>query len=222
MRIELGLDFVNIEKKKNGYFIGFNAPYDARIRHLECVNTGFDDIRRHQGARKVRLEQLMDEHKGKLNTDIAQKILGDHYDVYLNKENPCSRTCCSHYDLDDRAFMSQSDRPLPYQPRGAVDGIVCDTENAKNMSLICKWGSSCNIPFNKNDFIKKNIQWKRFGPYLNDRPDQPWTLFSAVHKTNKNNTKKNESKKSKESKESKESKNGTRKNRICLSISCAF
>ena len=67
MRIELGLKYKNVEKTKNGYFIGFNAPYDPRIRCLECHNTGYDDLRRHQGARKVRLADLMDESKGKLD-----------------------------------------------------------------------------------------------------------------------------------------------------------
>ena len=182
MRIELGLEFVNVERKKNGYFIGFNAPYDARIRNLECVNTGFDDIRRHQGARKVRLEQLMDQHKGKINIEIAQEIIADHYDVYLNKTNPCSRTCCSHYELDDRAFMSQADRPLPYQPRGAVDGCVVDTESCKNMGFYGRWGASCGTPFYAKEFIKQNIQWKRFGPHLHDRPSQPWTYFKTLDK----------------------------------------
>ena len=182
MRIELGLEFVNVERKKNGYFIGFNAPYDARIRNLECVNTGFDDIRRHQGARKVRLEQLMDQHKGKINIEIAEEIIADHYDVYLNKTNPCSRTCCSHYELDDRAFMSQADRPLPYQPRGAVDGCVVDTESCKNMGFYGRWGSSCGTPFYAKEFIKQNIQWKRFGPLLHDRPSQPWTYFKTLDK----------------------------------------
>ena len=63
MRIELGVEYINVERTKNGYFIGFNAAYDPRIRNLECVNTGFDDVRRHQGARKVRLEQLLEENK---------------------------------------------------------------------------------------------------------------------------------------------------------------
>ena len=180
MRIELGLEFVNVERKKNGYFIGFNAPYDARIRNLECVNSGFDDIRRHQGARKVRLEQLMDQHKGKINIEIAQEIIADHYDVYLNKTNPCSRTTCSHYELDDRAFMSQADRPLPYQPRGAVDGCVVDTESCKNMGFYGRWGSSCGTPFYVKEFIKQNMQWKRYGPHLHDRPSQPWTYFKTL------------------------------------------
>lgn len=186
MRIELGLDFVNVERKKNGYFIGFNAPYDSRIRNIECVNTGFDDIRRHQGARKVRLEQLMEQHKGKINIDIAKEIIADHYDVYLNKINPSSRTCCSHYNLDDRAFMSQADRPLPYQPRGAVDGCVADSKCCKDMGFHGRWGSSCGMPFYKDEFVKRNIQWKRYGPWLLDRPSRPWTYFSSYH--NKHNS----------------------------------
>ena len=177
MRIELGLNYVNVEKKKNGYFIGFNAPYDARIRNLECSNTGFNDIRRHQGARQVRLEQLMTEHKGKLNIGIGQDILADHYDVYLNKENMCSRTCCSHYDLDQREYMSQAGRPLPYQPRGALDGIVTDSQMAKRMGLSARWGSSCGTPFIASEFCARNIQWAPQLPYLVDRPFQPWTHF---------------------------------------------
>jgi len=196
MRIELGLKFVNVERKKNGYFIGYNGPDDPRIRNLECSNTGYDDVRRHQGARKVRLEELMEEHKGKINIQIAQEIIADHYDVYLNKINPCSRTTCSHYELDDRAFMSQADRPLPYQPRGAVDGAVCDTTLAKKMSFSVRWGSSCGIAFDKNKFFDKHIQWKRFRDWIADRPTQPWTIFKSNSryfkktKKNKSNNKK--------------------------------
>lgn len=180
LRIELGLKYHNIERKKNGFFIGFNAPYDERIRNLEVENSGFYDIRRHQGARLVRLGDLMDEHKGKINIDIAKKIISDHYDVYLEKDNnPCSRTVCSHYELDAREYMSQDSRPKPYQPRGAVDGIVCDTSLAKKMSFIGKFGSSCDIGFNKDEFCKKHRQFEKFSPYLKDRPVQPWTEFSS-------------------------------------------
>ena len=179
MRIELGLNYVKVEKKKNGYFIGFNAPIDARIRNLECSNTGYSDIRRHQGARRVRLTQFMEEYKGKLDIEIGERILGDHYDVYLNKINPCSRTCCSHYDLDDRAFMSDPSRPKPYQPRGALDGIVTDSNLARKMGLVARWGSSCGMPFIAKEFCERNIQWAEQEPYLKDRPEQPWTTFES-------------------------------------------
>jgi len=183
LRIELGLKYHNVERTKNGFFIGFNAPYDERIRNLEVDNSGFYDIRRHQGARYVRLSDLMDEYKGKLNIDIAKKIIADHYDVYLLKEdNPCSRTVCSHYDLDAREYMSQADRPKPFAPHGAVDGIVCDSQMAKNMSFYARFGNSCGTPFVVSEYCEKHRQYERFCPFLKDRPSEPWTVFSCSKK----------------------------------------
>lgn len=181
LRLELGLRFHNVERTKNGYFIGFNAPYDPRIRNLECINSGFDDIRRHQGARRVRLEELMDKWKGKLNIELAQQILADHYDIYLHKENPCSRTVCSHYEMDAREYMSDPTRPKPYQPRGSLDGNVCDTTMAKNMSFSLRWGNSCGTPFDKNKFCDEHMEWNYLRDYLRDRPHQPWTTFTITN-----------------------------------------
>jgi hypothetical protein len=206
LRIELGLKFHNIERTKNGYFIGFNAPYDPQIRNLECNNSGMYDIRRHQGARQVRLEELMDKHKGKLNIEIAKEIIADHYDVYLLKEdNPCSRTVCSHYDLDAREYMSQEGRPKPFAAHGVVDGFVMDSELTKKMTFIGRFGNSCGIPFDKNKYCDKNIQWNILRPYLNDRPTQQWSEFSITNKlTNGKSrrllTKKNKTKKIKQKK----------------------
>ena len=188
MRIELGLKYVNVEKKKDGYFIGFNGAYDPRIRNLECSNVGHFDMRRHQGARHVRLTQLMEQHKGQIDIPTAELIMADHHDVYLNKVNPSSRTCCSHYELDDRAFMSDPSRPKPYQPRGALDGKVCDTTLCKKMAFMARWGTSCGTPFNKTEFCKRNIIWADQEPYLHDRPQQPWTEFT-IHKSDKSNSK---------------------------------
>jgi hypothetical protein len=186
LRIELGLKYHNIERTKNGFFIGFNAPYDERIRNLEVQNSGFYDVRRHQGARLVRLGDLMDEHKGKINIDIAKKIISDHYDVYLEKDdNPCSRTVCSHYDLDAREYMSDPSRPKPFSLHGAVDGVVCDSTLAKNMSFVGRFGNSCGMPFNKDEFCKKHRQYYKFCPYLKDRPTQEWAEFSITNLSDK-------------------------------------
>lgn len=187
MRIELGLRFHRTEKTRNGYFIGFNAAYDPRIRNLECVNSGFDDIRRHQGARKVRLDDLMIHFKGKLDVETAKQVIGDHYDVYLARENPCSRTCCSHYDLDGREFMSDPSRPKPFQPRGALDGNIVTSALAAKMSFVLRWGNSCGTPFDPDAFCNQNRIWKHLQPYLHPRPQQPWTTFSS-NTTNKTNT----------------------------------
>jgi hypothetical protein len=203
LRIELGLKFNNVERTKNGFFIGFNAAYDPRIRNIECTNSGMYDIRRHQGARLVRLDELMDKHKGKINIEVAKLIIADHYDVYLHKEdNPCSRTVCSHYDLDAREYMSQADRPKPFSPHGALDGFVVDTNLAKKMTFIGRFGSSCGIPFNKTEFCDKHIQWNVFRPYLLDRPSQPWSEFSITEKIKRNKSKRLFTKKNKTKKNS--------------------
>jgi len=186
LRLELGLKYHNIERTKDGYFVGFNSAYDSQIRNLECSNSGFNDVRRHQGARKVRLTDLMEQYKGKLNVNIARELIADHYDVYLlKKNNPCSRTVCSHYELDGREYMSQSDRPLPYQPRGAMDGFVTDSNLAKKMTFIGRWGSSCGTPFITKKFFDKHRQWIQYQPYLHDRPRQPWTIFNKEKKMKK-------------------------------------
>ena len=121
----------------------------------------------------------MEHHQGKINIEIAKLIIADHYDVYTHKDsNPCSRTVCSHYDLDAREYMSQADRPKPFSPHGAVDGMVVDSAMAKKMSFVGRFGNSCGIPFNKTEFCDQHIQWNIFRPYLNDRPSQEWTEFT--------------------------------------------
>ena len=205
MRIELGLKYHNTERKTDGYFIGFNAAYDAKIRNLECSDSGFYDTRRHQGARKVRLGELMEEYKGQIDLETAKTIIADHYDVYLHKkDNPCSRTVCSHYDLDAREYMSDPSRPKPFSPHGAVDGFVVDSAMAAKMGLCGRFGNSCGIPFDKNVFCDKNMQWDNFRPYLNDRPTKPWSqfYFSPVEKEKEDKEETPETNETNETKES--------------------
>jgi len=187
MMIELGLKYVNVKRTTNGYFIGMNAAFDPRIRNLECVNTGIDDVRRHQGARKVRLPQLMEEYKGRIDETTAKLMIADHYDVYLHRINPCARTVCAHYELDPREFMSQESRPVPFAPRGAVDGCVITSELAKEMKFLLRWGNSCGTPFIVSEFCDQHPQWAFMKDYLEDRPSQEWTEFSVLrrHKTRK-------------------------------------
>jgi hypothetical protein len=49
------------------------------------------------------------------------------------------------------------------------------------MSFIGRFGNSCGIPFDKNKFCDKHIQWNIFRPYLYDRPSQPWAEFSITN-----------------------------------------
>jgi hypothetical protein len=179
MLFELGLKYSNIERKKDGYFIGFNAPQDPRIRNIECSGTGYTDIRTAMGARRVRLTELMQQHYGKVDVEMGKKILADHYDVYLKINNPCSRTVEGHYELDPFEYWQARE---PFRPAGAVDGKVVDSDLAKELSFWARWGSSSGMAFDAKNFLDEHVQWSYLEEYLKDRPSQPWTLFRAGQK----------------------------------------
>ena len=48
----------------------------------------------------------------------------------------------------------------------------------KNMSICLRWGNSCGTSFNVKKFCKKNPIWSYWGKYMDDRPTQPWSIFS--------------------------------------------
>ncbi|MGA9099274.1 MAG: C45 family autoproteolytic acyltransferase/hydrolase [Methanotrichaceae archaeon] len=174
MRFELGLNYSNVTRISNGYFIGFNAPIDPRIRNLECSDTGYADIRDPHGARQVRLTELMEENYGRIDAEVAKAILADHYDVYLKKINPCSRTVDEHYELDAEEYLSGGGSDLPFFPDGTLDGKVANSTMAKNLSFLARWGSSSGMPFNASEFLEKNIQYDYLKGYLKDRlPPSP-------------------------------------------------
>jgi hypothetical protein len=175
MLFELGLKYSYIERKTDGYFIGFNAPQDPRIRNIECGDTGYSDIRTAMGARRVRLTQLMEEYHGKLDIEAGKRIMADRYDVYLKAENPCSRTVEGHYELDPFQFWPARQ---PYKPAGAVDGKVVNSNLAREMSFWARFGNSSGMPFYADRYFHEHPQWNYLDGYLRDRSTQPWTLFN--------------------------------------------
>ncbi|MDR3172433.1 MAG: hypothetical protein LBU17_12585, partial [Treponema sp.] len=68
-------------------------------------------------------------------------------------------------------------RPVPYQPRGAVDGVVCSAEYAAALELVARFGSSCGKPFYAAEFLKAHPQFEHLRPFLKNRPTQPWTVL---------------------------------------------
>lgn len=177
MRFELGLKYHSIERTDDGFFVGFNSASDPRIRNLECGgDPGYYDLKSPCGARRVRLTQLMNEYRGEIETKVAETILADHYDVFLQKANNlCSRTIDAHYHLDPMEYRSTP----TYLPHGALDGKVTDSELAEDMSFIARWGNSSGMPFDASEYLNKHPQWDNLEGLLKDRPTQPWTLFRS-------------------------------------------
>jgi hypothetical protein len=182
---EEGLAFYNVTQKlptdDQSYFFGCNYPKYPPIKNLECSNDGGEDIRRHQGARRVRLPQLLEKYQGDINLEIGQMIIADHYDIYNDCETDGnSRTVCSHYNLDKREYMSDPSRPKPFQPRGAIDGMGIDATLAANLQLNARWGSSCGAAWNAEEFLAEHPQFEDLRPFLHDRPSCPWTILPVV------------------------------------------
>ena len=177
-RLELGLKHHSLEKKTTGYISGSNIPDNIKILREE-TGASYDDIRSTRIARRERWKQLMKEHYGKIDVEIAKQMLADHYDVYLEKENPGSRTICGHYELDDGSIPASRSA---YYPGGAIDGKVVDSNMAKNWQFWAKWGSSCDIGFDAKQFLEKHTQYDWLGGYLKDLPAGPWTIFPVKEK----------------------------------------
>jgi hypothetical protein len=177
MRFELGLKHHSIERTDDGYYVGFNSASDPRIRNFECGgDPGYYDVKGPAGVLRVSLTQLMEDYRGEIDTRVAETILADHYDVYLNKaDNPCSRTIDAHYDLDPMEYRSTP----AYLPHGALDGKVTDSALAAEMSFIARWGNSSGMPFVASEYLEEHPQWDNLEGLLKDRPRQPWTLFSS-------------------------------------------
>jgi hypothetical protein len=173
-RLELGLRYIGFEKKKDGYFVGSNVAEDLNILRLETT-TDETNIKLSSIARRVRWKELMKENTGKIDINLAESFEADHYDTYLNKDNPGQRTLCGHWELDPQYYDSY----IPFNPEGTIDGKVTDSKMAGQMSFIARWGSACGTPFDARAFLETHPQFEWMNGLLKDRPTRPWTTFKA-------------------------------------------
>jgi hypothetical protein len=176
-RLELGLKYVGFERKKDGFFTGSNLAEDLKILRFETSSNELE-IKAPNVARRVRWKQLMKEYAGKIDVSRAKLFLADHYDVYLQRDNPDSRTLCGHVESE-----LQPDTGITTQyPMGAYDAKVVDTTMAKQMSFAARWGSACGTPFDAEKFLEQHAQFDWMTGILKSRPSQSWTEFRAGEK----------------------------------------
>ena len=194
MRVELGLNYVNVETTKDGVFLGFNSTYDERIRAIECSGDlgvlggndgggggelsdadGFHDVTSSIGNRRVQLEKLTEKYRGRIDTTIVKRILADHFDNYLGKTAANSRTICKHAYADDGGSGSGSgSASAPFKPVGAYDAKVADSALIRRMSFLAHLGPPCGTPFSVREHMKKHPEWKDWEEYLVDFPRRGW------------------------------------------------
>jgi hypothetical protein len=170
MLLELGKNLYNIKRIKNGVFYGMNSALDFNLRSQETNDKSFYNIENSSGARNARFDSLLNvKYYGKLNVHNAKTIIGDHYDVFLNKEIMNNRTICKHTELDE-----SKDHYL----FGATDAKIVNSKMVKHKKFMGRFGSPCGRTFNVKSFVKKYPEYKSWEPHLSNISKYEWTILN--------------------------------------------
>jgi hypothetical protein len=153
---ELGLKEHSVRRTKDGYFVGSNFPVDEKLLKAE---TNFDPKNKASSpnARRTRWEQLMAEHKGRIDVEAAKQFETDAYDAYEKKPGPNERSLCGCVELSPRA-IPEWDWPA-YYPGGTVQAKVTDGRLAEQMQLWAAYGHPCGPDFSAEEFLKQHKQY---------------------------------------------------------------
>ncbi len=175
-RLELALKNPHLWRTFDGYYTGSNAAQHPKVR-AEETSMDYEKMDSSPNGRWARWQELMRENYGKIDAKLAKRFLADHKDSFYEKYNPCSRTLCGHVEYDPLGLSEWGWGP--YYPGGAIDGKVTDSEMAHTMTFYAKFGHSCTIPFDAEEFLKKHPEYEWQKPYLVDFPSFNWTTFKA-------------------------------------------
>jgi len=107
---------------------------------------------------------------------MAQRFLGDDYDVIEKTRQPSERTLCGRIDLSPRGA---SPWQQPYGPAGAVQNKATDATMAAQLSLSGAYGPQCGPDSRSAEFLAGHAAFAWQSPSLRDMPSQPWTTFRA-------------------------------------------
>lgn len=174
-RFEQGLKHTRLWRTKNGYFVGSNFPSDPELIKDE---TDFDvhDKSSSMNARHARWEQLMAQHKGKIDAALAEKFESDHYDSFQKKEEANERTLCGHVETSPRGVKEWDWGP--YHPGGTVQAKAADAAMAKKMAFVARAGHACGANFKAAEFLAAHPEYAWQKPVLTDMISGPWTEFT--------------------------------------------
>ncbi len=176
-RLELGLKNVTLERTKDGYYTGANFPINPKLT-AEETDFPANDLSVSACARRTRWEQVMKEHKGRIDVAAGKAFLSDHYDAYAKAANaPSERTLCGHVDLSPRGLKPWQHE---YGAAGAVQNKIADAAMAKRMTLDAAMGHACGVQFRAAEYLARHPDEAWMKPLLRDLPSNPWTRFEAA------------------------------------------
>jgi hypothetical protein len=173
---ELGLKESSVRRTKDGYFVGSNFPVDDKLIKAE---TDFDVNNKASSpnARRTRWEQLMAEHKGKIDVEIGQQMEADAYDVIDHRQGPNDRTLCGAIDGVERGIPEWDWGK--YFPGGTVQAKVTDGRMAATMQMVAALGHPCAPDFQAEPFLAAHPDYGWMRGLMTDMKTRPWTRFSS-------------------------------------------
>ncbi len=178
--LELGLRHTPMWRTKDGYYVSSNFPRDPSLIKDETDGWNSNDLSASANARHARWEEEMKASKGHIDVALAERFLADHEDVFTHQQNPDQRTLCGHVDTAKEG-VPQWDMG-PYNPFGAVQGKVTDSDLAAKMTLIAHAGHPCGEDFLAKPFLAAHPEYAWQAPILRDMKSGPWTQFSSGEK----------------------------------------
>ena len=173
---ELGLKESSVRRTGDGYFVGSNFPVDPKLIKAE---TDFD-VNNQAGspnARRARWEQLMAQHKGKIDVELGKQMESDAYDVIDRRQGPNDRTLCGVIDTQERGIPEWDWGK--YFPGGTVQAKVTDSRMAARMQLAAAMGHPCAPDFKAEPFLAAHPEYGWMRGLLRDMKTEPWTVFSS-------------------------------------------
>ena len=173
---ELGLKNSTVDRTNNGYFVGANFPVKEKLTREE---TDFDpaNAASSPNARRARWEQLMAEHKGRIDIEAAKAFEADRYDVIERRDGPSERSLCGAVEESPRG-VPEWHWP-PYWPGGTVQAKVMDSAMARRLELWAAAGRPCAGDFLAEPFLERRPQFAWMRGLLRDMTSGPWTRFAA-------------------------------------------
>ena len=173
---ELGLKNHSVRRTKDGYFVGANFPVDPK---LIAEETTFDPGKKDYSpnTRRVRWEQLMAGHRGRIDVESAKSFEEDTRDVIDGTTVASERTLCGRAESSPRG-VPEWDWP-PFYPGGTVQAKAIDAAMADRLEFWGAIGHHGSPDFVAEDFLKARPEHAWMGGLLRDLPSRPWAKFAA-------------------------------------------
>jgi hypothetical protein len=176
-QLELGLKAYKLWRTKDGSFAGSNWARDPKVIKADAPQFEPNNLETSPNARRVRWDALLKENKGKIDVNLAEKMLGDHVDSYNQKPETNERTLCGHVDASPRGVDVWG--WTPYFPGGAVQAKATDSSMTKEMKMVARAGHPCGEDFLAKPFLAAHPEYRWQEPYLRDMKAGPWTEFHS-------------------------------------------